>query len=153
MGHHATTWHPRRGDGPSSKWPRISTQPSLTSLSPGKCPAARGELQLVCSSLANFQAKRKKKIQKQMESGKEEELCNMSQHQPPEKCQAKSNAIKQMHGACPSERPHTMQLAIFQDPWQITVQAIGMGTHQPPATDFSKGMARQWPMIAKTLCW
>ena len=50
VGHHATTWRPRHGDGPSSEWPRISTQPSLTSQIHGKCPAAQGELQLVCSS-------------------------------------------------------------------------------------------------------
>ena len=48
-GHHVTTWRPSRGDSPSSEWPRISTQPSLTGQSPDKSPAAQGKLQLVCS--------------------------------------------------------------------------------------------------------
>ena len=44
-GHHVTTWRPRRGDGPSSEWPRISTQPSLT----GQALASAQLLEASCS--------------------------------------------------------------------------------------------------------
>ena len=78
--------------------------------------------------LANFRAKTQKRIQKLVESGKEDELRDMSQHFLKNAWyrvrfnQANDRGI---HGACPSEMLHAMQLGIFKYTRDIFFQAIG----------------------------
>ena len=77
---------------------------------------------------ANYPAKTQKKIQKLVEQGKVDELQAISQHYLQNawyKCRFNQGNDRGIHGACPSEMLHAIQLGIFKYTRDIFFESIG----------------------------